>query len=78
MDGLLVTGDPNDSIIGIKYDKGNNPRHIVTYKTSYEKIDKSLEIIKECIDILDKKFSGVISSVKEYLKNAWKHNERNR
>lgn len=70
MDGLLVTGDPNDSIVGIKYDKGNNPHHIVTYKTSYEKIDKSLEIINECIDILDNKFSGVISSdqLKEFSK----------
>lgn len=70
MDGLLVKGDPNNSIVGIKYAKDKKTRHIITYKTSYENINKSLDIINECIKILNEKFNGVISSdqLKEFNK----------
>ena len=70
MTGLLVKGDPNDSIVGIKYDKGEKTRHVITYRTSFKSINDSLKIISECIDILNNKFHGVISSdqLKEFSK----------
>lgn len=61
--GLLAKGPDksNSSIVGARFSDDESPKHIITHYVSLEIIDESIDRIKYCIDLLNKKYSGVIS-----------------
>lgn len=61
--GLLSKGSitANSSIVGARFTNDESPKHIITHYVSIEIIDKSIERLNICINILNKKFNGTIT-----------------
>ena len=61
--GLLSKGSTtaNSSIVGARFTKEDSPKHIITHYVDMDLIDESIERLSECIEILNRKFDGVIS-----------------
>lgn len=60
---LLAKGSTtaNSSIVGARFTKEDSPKHIITHYVDMDVIDESIERLSECIEILNRKFNGVIS-----------------
>ncbi|MDD3416032.1 MAG: S8 family peptidase [Lachnospiraceae bacterium] len=61
--GLLSKGGikANSSIVGARFSNDESPKHIITHYVSIELIDESIERLKICIGILNKKYRGIIT-----------------
>lgn len=61
--GLLSRGiiTSNSSIVGARFTNNQSPKHIITHYVSLEIIDESIDRLNICINILKKRFDGVIS-----------------
>lgn len=61
--GLLSKGEvrANSSIVGARFTNDESPKHIITHYVPIEIIDESIERLNICINILNKKFNGVIT-----------------
>lgn len=61
--GLLSKGGitANSSIVGARFTNNKSPKHIITHYVSIEIIDESINRLNVCIDILKKRFDGIIT-----------------
>ncbi len=59
--GLLERTHSTASIVGAKYSEDKTIGHVITYRTSIEHIERSINDLDICISILQKKFDGVIT-----------------
>lgn len=61
--GLLSKGSitANSSIVGARFTNDESPKHIITHYVPIEIIDQSIERLNICINILNKKFDGIIT-----------------
>ncbi len=61
--GLLSKGgaSSNSSIVGARFSTDVSPKHIITHYISIEIIDESIKRLRQCIDILNYQFNGVIN-----------------
>lgn len=55
------TNKPNFSVVGAKFSFDNSPKHIITYYITLDILNESISRLKNCIDILNQKFSGEIN-----------------
>jgi len=62
LQNLLGNGShrPNRSIVGAKFSLDESPKHIITHYVSQTILKKSIEQLKDAIDILNEKFNGEI------------------
>ena len=62
LQNLLGNGShrPNSSIVGAKFSLDESPKHIITHYASQTILKKSIERLKDAIDILNEKFNGEI------------------
>ena len=62
LQNLLGNGShrPNSSIVGAKFSLDESPKHIITHYVSQTILKKSIERLKDAIDILNEKFNGEI------------------
>jgi len=62
LQNLLGNGShrPNSSIVGAKFSLDESPKHIITHYVSQTILKKSIEQLKDAIDILNEKFNGEI------------------
>lgn len=60
---LLKDGntEPNDSIVGAKFDMTNGPKHVITHCIEKDAIIKSIELLSICIDIMRNLFLGKLT-----------------
>jgi len=61
--GLLSNGSDsaNSSIVGARFTDDGSPKHIITHYVSFEIIDESIKRLNQSIDLLNKRYNGVIS-----------------
>jgi len=52
---------PNSSIVGAKFSLDKSPKHIITHYVSQNILHKSIELLRDTIDILKQEFDGEIS-----------------
>ncbi len=62
LQNLLGNGSsrPNSSIVGAKFSLDESPKHTITHYVSHTILKKSIERLKDAIDILNEKFNGEI------------------
>ena len=61
--GLLSKGSitANSTIVGARFINDESPKHIITHYVSIDIIDESIERLNTCINILNKRFDGIIT-----------------
>lgn len=61
--GLLSKGSntANSSIVGARFTNDKSPKHIITHYVPIEKIDESITRLNICINIINKKYDGIIT-----------------
>ena len=65
---LINAKDPNDCIVGIRFNNNEEKKHVITYYTNTETIESSVKRLDVCINILKNSFSGEISNKKQLEK----------